>query len=243
MDSTPTQLSTAELLHDLLDSDQEIAEFLNQLAALAAREVTEDLPVLTGITLERNRRITIVGSSNAEARQMDEVQAGFDQGPCLEAQATHKLIKVPDVRYETRWPDYMDVVRDHGLRSVLAVPLELNDTAQAAMNFYTTAPDAFDEERTAAAQLFAQLASRALRVAVRIARYMELSEDRHRAMESRTVIDIAIGITMAQAQCSQEEAFSILRTASSHRNVKLRKLAEDLVASLGQSVPSTSFED
>src|SRR5699024_2251183 len=143
----------------------------------------------------------------------------------------------------TRWPDYMEVIRKLGLRSVLAVPLDLDGMAQAAMNFYTTAPNAFDEARTASAQQFAKLASRALRVAVRVAQHMELSQDRQRAMESRTSIDIAIGITMAQTRCSQEEAFAVLKTASSHRNVKLRDLAEDLVSSLGHSSPVTAFDN
>src|SRR5699024_871078 len=192
MGADHTGPSAAELLDDLLASDDEIADFLNQLAHLAALELTDELPVLVGITLERDRRSTIVGSSDASSRKIDEVQAGFDEGPCLEAQSSHRLIEVPDVRTETRWPDYMEVIRKLGLRSVLAVPLDLGDTAQAAMNFYTTAPDAFNADRTASAQHFAKLASNALRVAVRIARYMELSEDRQRAMESRTSIDIAI---------------------------------------------------
>jgi hypothetical protein len=137
----------------------------------------------------------------------------------------------------------MEVIRRIGLRSVLAVPLDLDGMAQAAMNFYTTAPNAFDEARTASAQEFATLASRALRVAVRVAQHMEISDDRQAAMESRTSIDIAVGITMAQARCSQQEAITILKTASSHRNVKLRVLAEDLIASLGQTSPVTAFEN
>lgn len=243
MDSSHAQPSAAELLDELLASDREITDFLNLLAHLAAGELTDELPVLVGITLERNKRTTIVGSSDAEARKIDEVQAGFDEGPCLEAQSSHRLIEVPDVRTETRWPDYMEVIRTLGLRSVLAVPLDLDDMAQAAMNFYTTAPNAFGEARTASARQFAKLASRALRVAVRVAQHMELSQDRQRAMESRTSIDIAIGITMAQAGCSQEEAFAVLKTASSHRNVKLRDLAEDLVSSLGHSSPVTAFDN
>lgn len=243
MDSPHAQLSAAELLDELLASDREITDFLNQLAHLAAVELTDELPVLVGITLERNKRTTIAGSSDAEARKIDEVQAGFDEGPCLEAQSRHRLIEVTDVRNETRWPDYMEVIRRIGLRSVLAVPLDLDGMAQAAMNFYTTAPNAFDEARTASAQEFATLASRALRVAVRVAQHMEISDDRQAAMESRTSIDIAIGITMAQTRCSQEEAVAILKTASSHRNVKLRELAEDLVSSLGHSSPVTAFDN
>src|SRR5699024_10900586 len=143
----------------------------------------------------------------------------------------------------TRWPDYMEVIRRIGLRSVLAVPLDLAGMAQAAMNFYTTAPNAFDEARTASAQAFAMLASRALRVPVRLAQPVERPDDPQAAMAARTCLDIAVGSTRAQTRCSQQEAITILKTASSHRNVKLRVLAEHLVASLGQTSPVTAFEN
>src|SRR5699024_1359390 len=104
-------------------------------------------------------------------------------------------------------------------------------------------PDAFNADRTASAQHFAKLASKALRVAVRIARYMELSEDRQAAMGSRTSIDIAIGITMAQTRRSQEEAVTILTSDSSHRNVKLREIARARPSSLRQHCPVTDFDN
>src|SRR5699024_2624732 len=189
------------------------------------------------------KRDPSAGSSGAEAGKIDEVQAGFDERPCLEARPRHRLVEGTDVRNATRRPDCRGVLRRLGLRSVLAVQLDREGTAPAAVHFDNTAPNAFDEARTASAQEFAMLASRALSVAVRVAHHMEMSDDRQAAMESRTSIDIAVGITMAQTRCSQQEAITILKTASSHRNVKLRVLAEDLVASLGQTSPVTAFEN
>lgn len=61
-------------------------------------------------------------------------------------------------------------------------------------------------------------------------------------MESRTAIDTAIGIIMAQNQCDQDDAFTILKSASSYRNTKLRVLAEEIVASVGRAKPTTTFE-
>jgi AmiR/NasT family two-component response regulator len=52
------------------------------------------------------------------------------------------------------------------------------------------------------------------------------------AMESRSVIDQAIGIVMAQNRCDAATAFGLLRTASQNRNVKLRVVASDIVDSL-----------
>ena len=96
-------------------------------------------PYCTGVILGREKRGSVVGSSSEEAQRLDEIQAGFDNGPCLEAQRTHSVIRVGEVEQETRWPEYMAVVREQGLRSVLAIPLELDSTAKAAINFYTTA--------------------------------------------------------------------------------------------------------
>lgn len=243
MDTTSTRISAAEQLHELLATDQEIVDFLDDLAAVAAQEMSIEFPVLCGVILGREKRGSVAGSSSEEAKKLDEIQAGFDNGPCLEAQRTHSVMRVGDIDYETRWPEYMTVVREQGLRSVLAVPLELDSTAKAAMNFYSTVTDAFNDREIELAQRFADLVSKAMRVALRIAKHSEAAEDRRKAMESRTAIDVAVGIIMAQNRCSQEEAFELLTRVSSNRNIKLRKLAEDLIASIGQDAPTTAFDE
>lgn len=51
-------------------------------------------------------------------------------------------------------------------------------------------------------------------------------------MESRTTIDLALGVIMGQNHCSQDAAFRILKNASSTRNVKLRENAAGIVTTL-----------
>ena len=48
-------------------------------------------------------------------------------------------------------------------------------------------------------------------------------------MRSRTVINLATGILMAQSRCSQSEAFELLAKVSNTRNVKLRIVAEEIL--------------
>lgn len=92
------------------------------------------------------------------------------------------------------------------------------------------------------ARAYAGEASRSLRLAVRIAQHSEQAQDLTTAMESRTAIDIAIGIIMPQSRCSQAEAFTILRKASPQGNVKLRDLAVQIVANVNtNSTPATHF--
>lgn len=242
MDAPDTSHDLAAELTQVLLEDHDVPAVLTSIAELAAQQLSGDRTILCGIILKRAKRNTVVATSSAEAQQMDEHQAGFDEGPCLEAQKTESVISVPDVRYEQRWPDYMTEVRGHGLRRILAVPLTVGTTSTAAMNFYAREIDAFSETEIAIAKRYTEVASQMVAIALRIARYAEDAEDRRVAMESRTTIDLAVGIIMAQNRCSQDEAVEILKTASNHRNIKLRELAEQITTAVGQMAPATSFE-
>jgi len=242
MATAETNRELSAELHKVLLENENIARVLNSITQLAVEHLSVDRRVLCGIVLHRPRKNMVVASSSDEAQHMDEVQAGFDEGPCLEAQRTNTLIRVPDVRFETRWPNYMNEVRDQGLRSVLAVPLGLESTASAAMNFYAVEPGAFSDEDGDAALRYADVASVVVGIALRIATHAEEAEDRRLAMESRTTIDLAAGIIMGQNRCSQDEAMRILKSASNHRNIKLRVLAEQIIASAGRGPASTNFE-
>ena len=59
----------------------------------------------------------------------------------------------------------------------------------------------------------------------------ELARNLQIAMESRAIIEQAKGMIMARSRCSADEAFDMLVKASQRENVKLRVLAERLVAS------------
>jgi ANTAR domain len=52
------------------------------------------------------------------------------------------------------------------------------------------------------------------------------------ALASRSVIDQAIGIIMAEQRCTAQQAFEILRIASQNRNAKLRHVAADVITNL-----------
>ncbi|MFF1303867.1 ANTAR domain-containing protein [Streptomyces sp. NPDC058307] len=57
--------------------------------------------------------------------------------------------------------------------------------------------------------------------------------DLQTAMESRSVIDQAIGVIMGRQRCGADEACNLLRTASQRRNVKLREVYAELIRDIG----------
>ncbi len=244
MDSQTSDLPLVELLQDLILETDDVDEFLNELARHAASSLASiGGEVLCGITLRRHKRAATVASNNERARTMDEIQYQFEEGPCLEASDRQSRVLVLDTHKERRWPEYMVAVAQHGMRSILAVPFELEGPAKAALNLYSSEPNAFDESAIHTAELYARQTSKALLLALRLAQRNETALDLKAAMSSRTSIDLAIGIVMGQNQCSQEVAATILKSASSTRNMKLRDLAERIVATTGNTQVQTHFDN
>jgi anti-anti-sigma factor len=81
------------------------------------------------------------------------------------------------------------------------------------------------------AAVLAEQAAIAVTAALRHYDEVTLSDHLRTALSSRSVIDQAIGIIMGQRRCTADEAFAMLRTISQRRNLKLRVVAADLVAS------------
>ncbi len=105
----------------LLLGTETIQEFLAELAGLAVRAVGEGLSC--GITLEPNGRPMTVASTDALAAQVDEVQYGLDQGPCLHALRTGTQVSIDDLATDRRWVAYAATALQHGIRSSLSLPL------------------------------------------------------------------------------------------------------------------------
>ncbi len=102
-------------------------------------------------------------------------------------------------------------------------------------------PGLFTAEAIEVAASFADVAGSTLRLAVRVEAMQEKTADLKAAMESRTTIDLACGVIMAQNRCSHDEAFNVLRKASSHRNEKLHRVAARIVESLGSSAETMFY--
>ncbi|BCW51060.1 GAF and ANTAR domain-containing protein [Arthrobacter sp. StoSoilB13] len=228
---------------DLVLGSEDVEAFLGDLASFSAESLSHrKSPVYCGITVLRRKKSATAASSDDRARVMDELQNTFE-GPCLTAMDKLTSVLVPDLLREHRWPEYVQAASHQGLRSILSVPLLVEGDTRAALNLYSERTNAFSDDDVERAEVFASHASKSLRLALKIAQLSDARNDLAAAMQSRTVIDLAVGAIMAQNHCSQEEAFTILRTASSNRNIKLRHLAQSIIAAVSSGRITTHFEE
>ena len=133
---------------------------------------------------------------------------------------------------------------EEGAVSILRIPLELDEENSAVVNLYSPWTGAFSTEDAAEARRFAAEAARPLLLALRISQLRDSREDLAAAMQSRTIIDMAIGAIMAQNRCGRDAAFKILRNTSNNRNMKIRDVAAGVVASIAGDTDFTArFEE
>ncbi|MDR6988684.1 hypothetical protein J2Y66_003188 [Paenarthrobacter nitroguajacolicus] len=229
-----------DLLLDTPDVEAFLAELARHSAAIFSSPANE---VYCGITLLRPRSASTVASSGERALMLDELQYNFADGPCLHSCRQGTQVHIPDFAKDNTWPEYNKIVTENGIRSVLAVPFPLtDDSARAGLNLYSEKPNAFDQAAVQRANDYVQQASKGLRLAVLIAQHSQTAANLRAAMESRTVIDVATGIIIAQNRCTQEEAIELIKKASSNRNVKLRVVAQAIVDSAGGGPIQTVFK-
>lgn len=244
MDSRLSEADVVGRVQDMLLDTQDVQDFLEELARFSAESISGPHgQIYSGITLLRHRSAATVASSGEHAQALDEIQYQFGDGPCLRSCREGVLVHVPDFELDTEFPDYNDTVLKKGIRSVLAVPFELPGAdARAGLNLYSEKPNVFDAAAVESAISYVRQASKGLRLAVMLAQRNDHAANLRRAMESRTIIDTAVGIIIAQNRCSQEDAINLIKSASSTRNLKLRDVAAAIVDSAGGGPLTTHFE-
>jgi GAF domain-containing protein len=187
----------------------------------------------TSITLVRDERGFTAAHDGQMALAADELQYDRGYGPCLDAGRTGLVMSVPDMREEERWPDYATAVVADGVLSSLSVPLPFQGATIGALNIYAGKPHAFGDESLETAEEVAAYIAVAVANAESFAASTELAHQMQEAMASRSVIDMAKGILMAQNGCTPDEAFTMLSHASQRSNRKLRDLARAIVDTTG----------
>ena len=180
-------------------------------------------------TLEKRGGMRTRAFTSDLVRRLDEVQSDVREGPCPTAMQGDDALCVSSLRNEQRWPCYVPRAREEGVRSQLAVKLYLDKGTLGGINFYSTTLDEVSPDAREFALLFATHAAIALGHAQERETFTE-------GLQTRRVIGQAIGILMERYEMNEDRAFAFLVRASSHANIKLRAVAEELVADANAKV-------
>jgi GAF domain-containing protein len=215
-----------DLLGLLLET-QHVDMFLQSITEQAVAEI--DPTFVGGLTTRQQGRYLTVACTDPRASLVDQVQYRQRSGPCLDALENGREVLVEEMCEDDRWGEFRWHALANGVASSLSTPVQVRGTTVAALNLYAPTVRAFGAEKRAAAAAFAEAASTAVGLALRLAEQEQLTEQLQQALVSRAVIDQALGIIMSGHKLDADEAFGILRKASQEQNVKVRAVAARLV--------------
>lgn len=135
---------------------------------------------------------------------------------------SHNTFLVHDTATDERWPRFGPLAAELGLHSLLSVRLSTAEETLGALDLYSTSIRVFEEDDIALAHIFGQHASVAFANARR-------EEGLRQGIDARHAIGQAQGILMERSDLTADQAFSVLRRYSQENNVKLRKVAADII--------------
>jgi hypothetical protein len=226
----------------------DLATMLLTAGSLAG--VLDHLVTVTGQVIDRADSVSVTVQHDGKfstpayhgtlARELDELQYRYGEGPCLDAVAGQgpALAECPDLRTARAWPVFGPAAAAAGGGSVLALGIFPDPRASlprlASLNLYSRQPGAFDEQSRGAGLLLAAHAGVALASVSALAAANAETAQLRQALQSRDVIGQAKGIFMERRKLTPEQAFDVLRDASSRLNTKLVELARQL-AETGQA--------
>lgn len=185
----------------------------------------------SGVTLlDVHGRRSTAGATDDRVLQADRLQYEMDEGPCLTAWAQRTVVRIDDTATDRRWPRWCAATARTGLHATLSAPLLASGTALGAIKVYAELPSAFDDTAEDLLVRFAGQAAVLLANAQAFESAAQMSEGLKVALQTRDVIATAKGSLMARDSVDDETAFSMLVSASQRQNVKLREVADKIVA-------------
>ena len=224
------------------DTTGEARQHLGEVMSRVARQLQEEHGDVEG-TLQAITATAVATVANAEAcgisyvigrkkveprawtsdlpKQVDSLQERLEQGPCLDAVWEEEVVRVDDVGSDDRWPEFAKEAPGLGVGSMMCFQLFVEGDQLGALNLYSRAPGAFDDESAEIALMFASHAAVALAGA-------EHEHNLRAGMTRRDVIGQAKGILMERHKLTADQAFGVLTRVSQELNRKLADVAGEL---------------
>ncbi|PVZ08139.1 GAF and ANTAR domain-containing protein [Actinomycetospora cinnamomea] len=202
---------------------------IRDLEQMLARIVTSAVETVPGvdagsISMTEHGRIETRYPTSEGIGRLDRTQSELGEGPCITAiedppasgTVVAQDLAGPDGQH---WPRFAPLAVEAGFRALMSTELSTDGGVRAALNLYSSTPDAFDANARTLAGLFGIQAALLLYGSQQVLHLQ-------RAVDSRDLIGRAKGILAERFGVDDEAAFQMLVTSSQNTNMKLVAVAQ-----------------
>jgi GAF domain-containing protein len=233
-----TGLDVGAELAALVVSTSSVDELLVGIADFTARAVPAAASASVALTAAAWSGHAIAADERAARLEAHQRRDGVGPGP--DALRDARAVEATDLRNDCRWPVFARAAAGSGVLAIRSVPmLVCGGDPVGVLTVFGDTVAAFDERDRRLEDLIAGLATVAVTGAMRSYDDTTLSARLRQALVSRSGIDQAVGIVMAEQVCTAEKALAILRASARDRGTTLHEVAADVVA--GTDAPALSI--
>jgi len=176
--------------------------------------------------LRGGEKLGCLGATDQIAEMIDGFESRTGQGPCLDAILEEGFQHDTDIAERSAWPELRRLVLEHTpVRGMIGYRIVVGGHKAGALNVFSDTPGAL----TAASADMGAIVSSFASIALAGTEHNERAEQLQRGLESNREIGKAIGLLMATHNIGEDEAFGVLRKASSELNIKLVDIAGRVV--------------
>jgi GAF domain-containing protein len=179
------------------------------------------------LLLRTRDRFVTAASTDEIARRIDQIELEVGEGPCVDAILSEAYQHDADLTTaSTPWPRFTQrILAETPVRSAIGYRLLLEGDKVGALNLFSDTPGGLTSRSADTGAVIASFAS----VALMAIRAREEAATLRHGLQSNREIGKAVGLLMAAHHISGEEAFELLRSTSQELNMKLAKLASQII--------------
>ena len=171
-----------------------------------------------------------IGASDGHGRELEHVQQRTGTGPCVEALVEDRVVQTADVTTDERWPQIHADLAETRVRAVLGAPVHLGGVVVGSIDVYRDSVQDWENNVVEGLLAYAGLVERLLLSALRAERHERTVEQLQHALDSRVVIERAVGVLMERERIDAVEAFQRLRATARSSRRRVSEIAADLLA-------------
>jgi hypothetical protein len=190
----------------------------------------EFLPVSSaGIMLDDQRgNLRVLASSSEEARLLELLELQNNQGPCLEAFVSGRMVKARVDASVDRWPSFTSEASAQGILVAYALPMQLRGRTIGALNLFCDHDDGMGHEDMQIAHVLTAMTTLGIVNHWTLQQQEVLAEQLQTALSSRIVIEQAKGVIAERSGVDMAQAFEILRSTARASRRALSEVAYDV---------------
>ena len=213
----------------VMSDEGTLPEVFDQLSA----HISASVPISgAGLLIASSgRRRAVLGASDDRMHRLEQLQATFDEGPCMDAICSDRFVGEPDLaRARTRWPRFRPAALEGGIEAVFSFPVRIGDLTLGALDCYNVEVGALTPAQVGDGGLFADIAADLIMHAQADVGVDAVVEQMAAGDVAPDELERATGITAVQLGVRVVAAGELLRRHARDHGVSLDEVAAAIIA-------------